>query len=185
MQTAAVETGRAPSLHNLIENKLEFTQRKEARIQKIKNQLELQTLSLPQIYNINRSLYREYRKFQTDSALLYTLQNQKIAENLQNADLLHEVEIQLANLYAMRGMYIEARTILDALQVAQLPKTLLPDYYETCENFCSSYGQSTGEQKYYMQSEHYRDLLLSVLDTASFVYKIKCAAKNLYSYQPC
>jgi hypothetical protein len=171
-------------LDRLIFEKGQFDFQKENKIEKIKNQLGTTNLLPVQIYEINRTLYNEYYKYQSDSALNYILQNRQIAKQLQNLDFEQEVEIQLANIYAMRVMYIETEKILNDLSKMPLSQNRLMAYYTVCEDFCSNYGQATGDNSYYTRSEHYRDLLLAELDTSSLAFKIENAAKKLYSNQP-
>ncbi|MDD3078626.1 MAG: DUF6377 domain-containing protein [Paludibacter sp.] len=166
-----------------MENNSACTLNKEQKIQNLKRLLSLGN-SLPrQQYNINTQLYKEYKKYQTDSAISYVIKNQKIADKLGSEELKQETLIQLAYLHCARGMYIESQNILESISKSKLSTRLLPYYYDTYETFCSSYGQSNNNAEYYKKSELYRDSLLSVLNKQSLQYRIAYAAKLLYSYQ--
>jgi DNA-binding CsgD family transcriptional regulator len=171
-------------LYKHIDNKELYIQRKEEKIGKLKGLLSVEGLSDLHVYDINKRLFEEYKKYRTDSALLYVNKNMEIAKRADNKRLEYENMFHLTYMYCSLGMYIEARNILDGIDKDKLPPELLPDYFETYGSFCSRYGQSNGNTAYYIESERYRDSLLSVLDTTSFRYKVAYAAKLLYGNQP-
>jgi len=185
---ANIFAGANDSLYNhliiSIKNKNIFEQRKEQKISDLKKMtLTGEKLTLRQRYDINTMLYEEYKKYQLDSALHYIVENQTIANNLSEKELIEDNLIKLASLNCARGMFIESQNLLQKIKAQNLPETLLPDYYDTYCTFCSNYAQSNGDQSYYQRSELYRDSLLTSLDSASLAYKIAYSAKLLYAYQ--
>ncbi len=153
---------------------------KEAKIVAIKQLLNLGNLSAGQIYDINLKLCNEYKKYKADSAVFYIRKNIKIANELESQYLLNKAEIQLAWLYSTEGLYIESKDLLENIDRSALAKSLLPDYYECYNAFCSHYGQSNNNNLYYTRSELYRDSLLTVLDSGSLKHQIVHATKILY-----
>ncbi|MDR2146271.1 MAG: DUF6377 domain-containing protein [Tannerella sp.] len=170
-------------LDKTIDNQAFYTEKKEQRIENLKQLFSVGGLTVRQQYDIHNKLYDEYRKYQTDSATTYVQKNKVIAEALADSELLPETNLKLAYLYSARGMYIEAKNLLDSISKNRLPDRLLPDYYEIYGTFCSGYGQSNNNIAYYQESEKYRDSLLSILDTESLQYKIAYAADLLYGNQ--
>jgi hypothetical protein len=170
-------------LNKVMDNKEYYVKSKEQTIQKFKQVLTIKRLLPRQIYDINRQLYEEYKKYQSDSAVHYVLHNREIANQIEQEELKQETTIQLAWLYSTQGMYIESQELLESIDKNQLSERLLPDYYDAYDAFCSRYGQSTNNRDYYQKSEQYRDSLLSALDPQSLRYRIAYAAKMLYSGQ--
>ena len=170
-------------LNKIMDNKDYYVKIREQNIQQIKETLGATHLTEERRYDIHLKLYEKYKKFRSDSAAVYTLKNLDIANKLGRKDLKQENTIHLAWLYSILGMYIEAQDLLENFDRSDLPERLLADYYETCSDFYSRYGQSTDNPVYYKKSEQYRDSLLTVLDPQSLKYRITYASKLLYSYQ--
>lgn len=167
-------------LDKVIAEKDLYVKEKEQRIVSLKRLLSFQNLPPRQLYDINRKLYLEYKKFKTDSAVHYVLRNKEIALECGDPALRSETDLQLAWLYSTKGRYIEAKKILDQIDRSKLPNSLVPEYYWGYSDFYSHYGLSNNEDTYYRQSEVYRDSLLSVLDPQSLTYQIEYATKVLY-----
>ncbi|WP_185153925.1 MULTISPECIES: DUF6377 domain-containing protein [unclassified Dysgonomonas] len=173
----------AKELNNALNNIESYDAVKEKNIQNLKQMLTIKNLYPEQIYEINSKLCNEYRKYISDSAVTYVLDNIKIANQIGNLDLKNEANLELAWLYSTEGLYIEAKNILDNIDRSTLIKEQLPDYYEIYNAFCSHYGQSNNNANYYKKSELYRDSLLMVLDTQSTLYQITYATKIFYKGQ--
>jgi len=170
----------AVELNKVMNNKQYFIDRKQQQINNLKQLLSFDHSNLLQTYDINNKLYKEYKKFKTDSAIYYMKQNQIIADNLNDKKLRHEAHIQLAWLYSTSGLYIEAKDILENIKKNELPENFIPVFYESYGAFYSHYGQSNNSYTYYKKSEEYRDSLLSVLQPESMKYQIVHATKILY-----
>lgn len=179
--TANINDSLSLKLKKVMNNKEYYIAEKEQRINSIKQMLSLDQLTPEQNYNLNYKIYEEYKKYKTDSAVYYLQKNLDIAEKLGKQDLRDETNIQLVWLYSSKGMYIEAKTILDNINQNKLSKDLLSKYYDSYTSFYSHYGQSNNDDNYYRESEVYRDSLLSLLDTTSLRYNIVYAAKELYA----
>lgn len=167
-------------LDEVMSKKESYVNEKEQRILGLKQFLALHNLSSTQLYETYQKLYFEYRKFKTDSAVHYVLRNRKIATDIGKPELQYETELQLAGLYSTKGMYIEAKNILDKIDKKKIPSSLIPEYYRTQNDFYSHYALSNKEEKYYRMSSYYRDSLLLVLDRNSLEYQIEYATKELY-----
>ncbi|MDR1091110.1 MAG: DUF6377 domain-containing protein [Prevotella sp.] len=157
-----------------------YVKEKEQRMLNLKKLQSFPDLSARQLYDLNQKIYKEYRKFKTDSAVHYILMNREIAAKIGEAKLRDETDLQLAWLYSTKGMYIEAKNILDNIDKEKLPSDLIAEYYLTYNAFYSHYALNNNENVYYRRSELYRDSLLSALDTLSLTYQIEYATKVLY-----
>ena len=162
-----------------IHNKKEYVSVKEKQIGGIKKKLS-GDLSLQEEYNLNETLYLEYRKFKLDSSIYYTKKNLRIAAVLGNERLLQLSQLQLANLYSSSGKYRESEEILMRIKRKKLPQDLYPIYYEAYSQFYEHYATNSYNPDYAKFIEIYRDSLLSVLPSNSIKYKINSAQKDLH-----
>lgn len=168
-------------LNKAIEKKQLYIDAKEQRITSQKQMLDMKFLSPEQEFDINDQLYNEYQKYIADSAVSYVLKNIRIAEQLNDPVRKNYSEIELAWLYSSRGLYFEAKDLLDNVDKRILSKDLLARYYEVYSLFCSHYGQSNNQVEYFMKSEHFRDSLLSTLDVDSYEYRLNSGVQLVYS----
>lgn len=161
-------------LDQIIENKQQFTKQKEERINSLKQLLTEKEFSPEYEYEINIKLYYEYKKYRLDSAIYYIQRNLHIADSLQNIKFSQLSRIQLGSLFSYSGKHREAEQILKSINSRKLPKDLLPEYYEVYGRFFEHYGALTGQNKY-VEYGQYRDSLIAVLDTATYLYKSNIA----------
>ncbi|MDR7210456.1 DUF6377 domain-containing protein [Flavobacterium piscis] len=166
-------------LNDAIKNKQHYVHLKEERILNFKK-LKPEDLSKEQEYNYNKTLYAEYQKFNSDSAILYVKKNLKIAEGLHKKNLLNLAQLQLANLYSSSGKYRESEAILKSIRKKELHKSLLPNYYIAYREFFEHYNANSYSKHYIGQIGKYRDSLLGVLKPNSLDYKINQIQKNIY-----
>lgn len=171
------------ALNRSLQEKEKFLKLKENKIDNIKQLLDVNGLSDIQKFDINDKIGDAYKKYMTDSAVVYVKKNIAIANKLQNDSLLFKSNIDLAWLYSVQGLYIEAEKILNSINPKKLSDNELSDYYEVYSSFLSHYGQSNDQEIFYKESELYRDSLLSILDKESILYKTTLATKYIYDYQ--
>lgn len=158
-------------LNDALKNKQRYVALKEERILNFKK-IKSADLSKEQEYNYNKTLYTEYQKFNSDSAIFYVKKNLKIAEELQNKELSDLASIQLVTLYSSSGKYRESEAILKSINKKALSKTLLPNYYVAYREFFEHYAANSYDIKYLEQIRKYRDSLLMVLDPGTLNYQI-------------
>jgi hypothetical protein len=94
-------------LNDALKNKQHYVKLKEERILNFKK-IKSDDLTKKQEYNFNKTLYTEYQKFNSDSAIFYVKKNLKIANELQDTELLVLANLQLASLYSSSGKYRES-----------------------------------------------------------------------------
>lgn len=157
------------SQNKTIDHKQHFVYQKEERIKKIKSALLADTLSVEQAYNLNNALYKEYQKFNVDSAIVYVQRNIHLAQISQQTDKLYEMQLALSQLYALCGMYREAEDLLNQIPLKKLPTRLLASYYYAYMQFSEYYSASVpNSQRTFQQYETYRDSFLTYTDPALF-----------------
>ena len=160
-----------------------YDQQKEREIEDLKRLLDIAPLQPLQEYEINDRLAQTYKKYIIDSAIHYTRKSHDLAVSMNRHDLAVESNLYLSRLYTTAGMYIEAKNILLVINRQQLPKTLLPLYYETHSDFYGYYWQSNNQAINLQLHTAYRDSLLTALDAASLPYKIHNATKLVHNWQ--
>lgn len=166
-------------LNQAIKNKAQYTRQKQQRIDSLKK-LKVFGVSLPQQYQINSRLYDEYKKFRIDTAVLYALHNQQIAQKLNDAALISAARIQLANLYSSSGKFLESEKILADLHPKTFDKSLLADYYDARIQFYEHYATNSFDVGYVKLIRAYRDSLTHLLDASTARYKINLAQTLIY-----
>lgn len=168
-------------LDHIINNKEQFSEVKEQRINSLKNLLSQKHSSPEYYYEINRKIYNEYKKYKLDSAIYYAVENVKVAKELNIQYLKYMSDIDLASVYSYSGKILESEKILSKIDSRQLPKDLLEEYYETYSRFYGHYAVFGNQNRYYAQVELYRDSLLDILETTSYKYRINMAYKYIIS----
>ncbi|MDW7574035.1 hypothetical protein SCX97_10935 [Parabacteroides distasonis] len=158
----------AKELDEAVLNRSFYLQQREQRITQLKDMFLLSKISLWQEYEINHQLYEEFKKIQQDSAIYYIKRNMEIASFMKDTVRIYTSRLRLATLYAFSGMYREL-----------LSKEQKQDFYEAYYSFFSYYSTNLDSFEYRKQLDLYKDSLLSVLDTASYRYKINLAQKYL------
>lgn len=166
-------------LNRALENKEHYVKLKEERILNFKK-IKSDSLTKEQEYNYNKTLYTEYQKFNSDSAIFYVKKNLKIADQLQNKDLLHLAQLQLVTLYSSSGKYRESEAILKSIDKSKLSKHLLPNYFIAYREFFEHYAANSYSIHYIEQIQKYRDSLLTVLNPKSITYKINKIQQDIY-----
>jgi DNA-binding CsgD family transcriptional regulator len=166
-------------LNEALKNKQHYVQVKEERILNFKK-IKPVDLTKEQEYQYNKTLYIEYQKFNSDSAIFYVKKNLKIADELQKKDLKDLAQLQLALLYSSSGKYLESEAILKSVHKKQLAVVLLPEYYQANAEFYEHYVANSYDQKYIEKIERYRDSLLAVLDPQTLRYKFSNIQRRIF-----
>ncbi|PAM94976.1 hypothetical protein B4N84_06725 [Flavobacterium sp. IR1] len=166
-------------LNEALKNKQQYVQVKEERILNFKR-IKSDALTKEQEYNYNKTLFTEYQKFNSDSAIFYVRKNLKIANELENQTLVDIANLQLVTLYSSSGKYRESETILKSIDKNKLSKSLFPMYFIAYREFYEHYAANSYNIKYVEQIEKYRDSLLTVLDPNGLQFQITKIQKNIY-----
>lgn len=170
-------------LNRELNNKAVYIDKKEQKINGLKELLDTPNLLKAQEYDINMKLSAEYKKYKIDSAIFYVEKNQEIAAILHDKDMIDETNLKLSLLYSASGIYLESKQILNTINRQALSEKLLPLYFEAYSQFYGHYAQSNSRHTYFQKNEAYRDSLLTILDPHSFQYRIAYAEKILYQGQ--
>lgn len=144
-----------------------YKNRREARIRGLKEKVAKTTPNSIACYQLNDSIYREYKSYMCDSAVLYLTKNIQIAHKLHDREREYKSKLLLASLHAATGMYQEAIDVLGEVRREDLPVSLIRDYYACKEQvYREISGNSRDPQsisRYKDRSLVYRDSLVMML----------------------
>ncbi|MFD1605690.1 DUF6377 domain-containing protein [Flavobacterium artemisiae] len=166
-------------LNDALKNKQHYVKLKEERILNFKK-IKSESLTPEQEYNYNKTLYIEYQKFNSDSAIRYVKKNVRIAEALQNTALLNLAKLELVTLYSSSGKYRESETLIKSINKKDLPQDLLPNYYISYREFFEHYAANSYNDEYRQQIAKYRDSLLMVLKPNTLDYQINRITQDIF-----
>ncbi|MHC0444954.1 DUF6377 domain-containing protein [Flavobacterium sp. 3-218] len=167
-------------LNEAIKNKQHYVKIKEERILNFKK-IKSDNLTKEQEYNFNKTLYFEYQKLNSDSAIQYVKKNLKIAEELQNKEFFNLAQLQLVTLYSSSGKYRESEAILKSINKKNLEPSLLPNYYVSYREFFEHYAANSYSVEYRNQIGKYRDSLLGVLNPSTLEYQINRIQQDIFN----
>ena len=80
-----------------------YKDRREARIRELKGKATKTAPNSIAAYQLNDSIYREYKSYMCDSAVLYLTKNIRIARNLRDQEREYKSKLLLASLHAATG----------------------------------------------------------------------------------
>ncbi|MFL9836218.1 DUF6377 domain-containing protein [Flavobacterium sp. ST-75] len=166
-------------LDNALMQKEHFAEIKRKKIAGYKKEIT-PGLDLKEEYGINEKLYKQYRKFNLDSAIYYINRNISIGKKLNSKYHRDRSSIQLANLYSSKGNFLESQSLLDGVNITKQSNDLKALYYEFYSQFYEHYTTNNPSEHYAKQIEVYRDSLLQVLNRDSNKYKINLAQQLMY-----
>lgn len=116
----------------------------EDRLERIGRIHASQAVSDDEIYLKNRRLYEEFYPFQFDSAYHYLNRNLHLAETMQDKVLKAETSVEMAMLFTIAGMYLEAKEILAAgIDTVALDKERLLRYYWVQNRFNRDFSENS------------------------------------------
>ena len=168
-------------LDQTIEMHSSFMQSKELRIKSLKKISGKTDISPEEKYAINSLLYKEYLKYNFDSALNYINLNLKIATEINNPEWIIETKFQLSDILSASGLYIETLNILESIDIRKLSLNQKLDYYASYQRVNAELGMYTGlkenSSRYFGMANEYRDTLLASLDKNSSEYLLFYEAK--------
>jgi len=167
-------------LNDALKNKQHYVKIKEERILNFKK-IKSENLTKEQEYNYNKTLYIEYQKLNSDSAIQYVKKNLKIADELQNKELYNLAQLQLVTLYSSSGKYRESEAILKSINKKKLAVSLIPAYYIANREFFEHYAANSYSPEYRKQIGKYRDSLLGVLNPNTLEFQINRIQQDIFN----
>lgn len=131
-------------LDSYIAQRSKFSQRKEAKIQRLKKQVRMTSSKLKHLSLYNQ-IYREYYTYRYDSAMTYAKMGYQLAEQLHDTFYINLNKINRAAVLSTGGFYSQAETLMLSMDVKKISPKLLQYYYYTLawvynywETFCDN-----------------------------------------------
>lgn len=165
-------------LDHTINRRAIYEKKKETEIQRLQQE-KSQLRDTLDIYYINNQIIYQYESFICDSAEFYIHENIRIAGKLGNSDLLRESKIELAFVYSLSGLFVQAHEILTSVEYDTLPAYLKCKYCWACIRYYENLIKYTADAKYSHQYnkgvEFYRDEVIGILEKGTDDYNKETA----------
>lgn len=117
-------------------------------------------------------IFKAYSKFCYDSAAVYIDRSIALAVETHNADAELEARILQARYYGKGGSYVEALSLINAIDAAHVPAALLPLYYDAVRAIYQEAGNSLRHSdmrtEFLSKSNDNRARLFGVSDTTTY-----------------
>ena len=160
-------------LDHTISKRSIYEEKKKADIDKLKQEKKGLEDRI-NIYDINNRIIHQYESFICDSAELYISENIQIAEKNNDKNFLYESKIELAFIYSLSGLFIQAHGLLTSIEYDMLPASLKRRYCWTYIRYYENLIKYTDDVKYSSQyikeKELFRNKVTRLLDNDSDDY---------------
>ena len=171
------------ALDKIISDHLVYTERKKATIEELKlKKTEQNTLN--NLYHLNIEIIHQYETFVCDSAERYIHENIGIAEQMGNQEYILESKLQLAFVYCLSGLFVQANDILKLIQCDNLSVDLKSLYcwnrIRYYENIIKYTDDARFSEEYVQLELAYRDTVMGILNPQSDEYLKEKAVKLQY-----
>ena len=152
-----------------------YVQIKENRLRELKKEAGKTSPVSVERYNVNNTIYFEYKAYSSDSALHYLNENILLARQLNDRERELKIQLELSYLLSSIGMYMEAADILGAIDRPSLSQSLLGYYYTCYEHVYAEAGAAQPRyrmfsSRYFKLSRAYRDSMQVTLEPSSDTY---------------
>ena len=167
-------------LDKVISERQVYTDKKKAVIKDLKLK-KVQQKTLEDSYRLNAEIIQQYGTFVCDSAEQYIQENIEIAKSLGNKEHWLESSLQLAFVYSLSGLFVQANDIYKSIQCHNLPDYLKAMYcwnnIRYYENLIKYTDDERFSSEYIVKKEAYRDTVMSILPEKSDEYVKEKAIK--------
>ncbi|MBS1566944.1 MAG: tetratricopeptide repeat protein, partial [Bacteroidetes bacterium] len=186
--SACALTGRANSdslIHSLtqvLEKSRQYDSQKEQEIRQLKQELTAEAIAGHDLFPPTLSLYEAYKLFNYDSAYVYAVRLQALAQARGNASLQNIARLKTVFILLSAGMYKETLDTLTAIRVAEMPQAMQAEYYILQARYYYDLGNYDYDPHfspaYDKKGNQYLDSALGFLPPGSFDYNyykgLKC-----------
>ncbi len=160
-------------LDRTVSRRAMYEMKKKSDISELKQE-KSKLQDITSIYYTNNRIISQYESFVCDSAESYIHENIRIAKQLNKNDLLNESEIELAFVYSLSGLFVQAYEILTSIEYDRLPVFLKVKYCWTYIRYYENLIKYTADVKYDHQYNKeivfFRDEVISLLNKESDEY---------------
>ena len=158
-------------LDKVLSTSAEYLSQKESRLNRLELDLNSTTDNMRK-YQILNKLCDEYFSFQFDKALDVLNQQEEVAREMNNEELVIQTLLRKAKLYCTGGYYKESEQCVVGLDTTAFSNESLLLWYDMRQQFCYDFGGSGGVPKSGMlsQASYYRGRFLELCPKDNFDY---------------
>ncbi len=171
------------TLDKSLQNKSVYTKQKQRQIDSLKIVLR-QSDNIQEKIGIAQSLCFEYSSFQKDSALVYAIHMNNLAQKSNDKELLIEAKLDYSRILSSMGFFKEALAIVNSTQQEQLSPRLKAEYFlgqVTIYNHQKTFASNENDaQENDLIALIYRDSLLQCKEVPSNVRAFMSAPTLLF-----
>ena len=171
------------TLDKSLQHKSVYTKQKQRQIDSLKIVLR-QSDNIQEKIGIAQSLCFEYSSFQKDSALVYAIHMNNLAQKSNDKELLIEAKLDYSRILSSMGFFKEALAIVNSTQQEQLSPRLKAEYFlgqVTIYNHQKTFASNENDaQENDLIAQIYRDSLLQCKEVPSNVRAFMSAPTLLF-----
>ena len=171
----AENTGRLKHLDRMINDRGRYHIEKEKQIDSLKHRLR-QAVSDEEQFGLCSRLYETYIVYQTDSALKYVLESERLLRQLPDDAFRYRAQLNRVGVMTITGMYKEALDALNQIPRHAFSDDLLQSYFHhsrTLYGHMADYALTNEEKNDYLRTvDRYRDSLLAIMPRSDINYLI-------------
>ncbi|MGN1226984.1 MAG: DUF6377 domain-containing protein [Candidatus Cryptobacteroides sp.] len=158
-------------LDKVLDNSSEYFSQKKSRLHRLELDVN-STNDLRRKYVLLNKVYEEYFSFQFDQALKVLEEQERVALELKDSELLTQTRLRRAKLYCVGGYYKESEQCVAGMDTLAFSKESLLLWYDMRQQFCYDFGGSGGVPKSGMlsQASYYRGRYLELCPQETFEY---------------
>ena len=153
-------------LDKVIDRKSEIENRKDRSIDAIRERLGTADTDTAE-YRILDRIYSEYYQYDIDSAVFYAKKKLAVAHRTGIGRLITDATFDLADRYALSGMYTEVLEIMAPFDIGRLESNMIPPYYHIYDTVFGGLESSSDDpvlsNEYKQEKDRYRSALLNTL----------------------
>lgn len=140
-------------LDSVMGNNVQTVARREARIEAMKKRLR-SAQGCKVRFSLADSIFKEYSPYDNDSAVAWALRSASIARSMHNEVYQYACVLNLVEQYTKSGYFTEAAKHYTSLNSANMPRELLPKYYDVGSDLYGNSGYASEDPS--MQENYMR-----------------------------
>lgn len=173
VQAGATVDSLLPVLDRTIALRETYMQQKSEQIEALKERKKTLRTATDR-YNINREIIRQYESFECDSAEVYINHNIDLARLNANKEWMVDSRLQLAFVYALSGLFVQADDVLKSFDETKLHGIRRARWCWHSIRYLENYSKYTADPKlieiHNAEIARLRDTLLTILPPGSPEY---------------
>ena len=157
-----------------------YDESKIKEISKLKNELNKRALNdLDKRYDINLQLYKEYKYYNYDSALVFASELQRLAYSKSNPALITDAKLKAIFIMLSSGLFKETFDSLHMISVTNSADSVKAEYYSLVGRAYYNLSDFNGDPLYNVKANLYLDSALHLYPVNTFEFSYYSALRFL------